>query len=96
MIYRSVSLAADAKTFKFAYKKLLVDHGIEVIHISLWILNLIQDDKLDLKGFDGVRVYHHGPCHLSLGLGVRYEPRKNLQSIPGVELVNPIVEGPTC
>lgn len=85
-----------AKAFKFAYKNILRDHGIEVIHTSQLLLSLIQDGKLKFKGFDGIRVYYHDPCHLSLGLGVRDEPRKVLQSIPGVELLNPTMEGSTC
>ncbi len=45
------------------------------------VLNTKSMKKLDLK------VTYHDPCHLKYGIGVSLEPRKLLQSIPGLELI---------
>jgi heterodisulfide reductase subunit D len=84
------------KAFKLVYVNMMGDHGVEVKHISQYLLGLVEQGKLIPKGVKRARVYYHDPCHLSLGLGIHEEPRELLRSIPGVELVNPSREGSTC
>ncbi|GGK13871.1 glycolate oxidase iron-sulfur subunit [Caldalkalibacillus thermarum] len=42
-----------------------------------------------------LRVTYHDACHLAHGQGIRFEPRKLLQSIPGVEVVE-MTNADTC
>jgi len=84
------------KAYKLAYVNMMGEHGMEVKHISQYLLELVKEGKLVPQGIEGMKVYYHDPCHLSLGLGIHEEPRKLLRSIPGVELVNPSREGSTC
>jgi len=50
---------------------------------------LANDLALNTKAMKKVnlKVTYHDPCHLSRGMGVSAEPRKIIQSIPGIEFV---------
>jgi heterodisulfide reductase subunit D len=56
------------------------------MHLSQYLLKLIEDKKLKLKSLD-IRVSYHDPCDLGRNSEVYDEPRKVIESIPGVEFI---------
>ncbi len=61
--------------------------GIEVMHYTQLIAELIEQGKLDLSHALDKKVTYHDPCFLGKQNHVFDEPRFIIQSLPGVELV---------
>jgi len=72
-------------TFKNEYPEL--GGNFEVIHYTQYLAGLIDDGKLKFTKEISKRVAYHDPCYLGRHNKVYDEPRRILQSIPGVELV---------
>ncbi len=60
--------------------------GVEVLHLSQLLRELIREGRLRLRE-RRVRATYHDPCHLGREWGIYEEPREVLRSIPGLELV---------
>lgn len=74
-------------TIRDTYPKVLGEQlPFEVLHSSQFLINLINDKKIDL-GEVNEAVTYHDPCDLGRNSGIFEEPRAVIRSIPGVEFI---------
>ncbi len=82
------SCAGCYRTFKEDYLPLLgVEPEFELYHVTDYIVKLIDEGKVTFKEGTPLKVTYHDPCHIGRHCGIYDSPRKILQSIPGVELI---------
>ncbi|WP_025324316.1 (Fe-S)-binding protein [Deferrisoma camini] len=72
-------------TFKNEYPEFMVH--FEVVHMSQFLLDLIERGRLELTREVPLKVTFHDPCYLGRHNGLYDEPREVLRRVPGVELV---------
>ena len=61
-------------------------HEYEIFHVSQFLMNLIDENRVPLKELP-LTVTYHDPCDLGRGARVFDEPREVIRSIPGVKLI---------
>lgn len=72
-------------TFKNEYPEFMVN--FEVVHMSQYLLGLINDGRLELNGELSQKVTYHDPCYLGRHNEVYDEPRDLLKKVTGLELI---------
>lgn len=72
-------------TFKNEYPEFMVN--FEVVHMSQYLLELIDEGRLALPGEYAKKVTYHDPCYLGRHNNLYDEPRELLKKVAGLELV---------
>jgi Fe-S oxidoreductase len=71
-------------TFKNEYSEFKVN--FEIVHISQYLHELLNEGKLKIGKEYGKKVMYHDPCYLGRHNGIFEEPREILKKLPGLEL----------
>lgn len=83
---------ACTSALKHNYPKYVEGYDLEVYHILEVIAQQLEKGAVKPKAKENVKVTYHDPCQLSRYMEITEEPRRILQSIDGVELVEPDAE----
>jgi Fe-S oxidoreductase/coenzyme F420-reducing hydrogenase delta subunit len=89
-----VSCPEGYQTLAQEYPRVLKNWNVEVMHLSELMAEKLDSGKLVLENDLGLKATYQDPCRLGRYMGVYDAPRRVLESIPGVELVEMEHSGP--
>jgi len=81
------SCAGCYRMLKLDYPKQVSPIDFKVLHTVEFLPGLIESGDFKFKDGSKLKVSYHDPCHLGRHFGIYEEPRKILEAIPNVELV---------
>jgi Fe-S oxidoreductase len=67
-------------------RQLNLTDGLEVKHITEFVSNLIEEERIKCEKPVELEITYHDPCHIGRGGGIYEPPRKIMASIPGLKL----------
>jgi len=70
-----------------AFKNRYAQTSFEVMHHTQLLANLIENNKLPFTKQLNKTVIYHDPCYLGKQNGVYDDPRKTIENVPGVKLI---------
>jgi len=75
------------RTLAEDYPKVSDQFDFQVMHIVQLLLEQLDKGKLEFKNGVNITVTYHDPCHLARHMGVVEAPRKILEAVPRLSLV---------
>ncbi|KPV62672.1 MAG: CoB--CoM heterodisulfide reductase iron-sulfur subunit D [Candidatus Bathyarchaeota archaeon BA1] len=75
------------RTLKIDCAEFLGSLDFEVVHMSEFLVNLLEKDKIKFKELPKEKIAYHDPCRLTRHLKIHEAPRAILNKISGLELV---------
>ncbi len=75
-------------TFKTDYPRL--DGHFDVMHVTQYLALALDEGRLTFSKESPRRVVYHDPCYLGRHSGIYDEPRRILQGIPGLTLIDEV------
>jgi Fe-S oxidoreductase len=75
------------RTFTEMYPKYVSKPGFQVLHFTEFLSDLIDKDKITFKKSLDKTISYHDPCELGRLSGIFEPPRKILDNVPGLKLV---------
>jgi heterodisulfide reductase subunit D len=79
--------AGCANTSKNDWPKVVGKLPFQVQHISEFLLDLVREGRIKFDKALDLKVTYHDPCHIGRHMKLYEEPRKAIESIPGVKIV---------
>ena len=67
--------------------QLNLEHDIKVKHITEFVSELIETERIRCEVPVELEVTYHDPCHIGRGGGIYEPPRKIIASVPGLHLI---------
>ncbi|MFW9848206.1 MAG: heterodisulfide reductase-related iron-sulfur binding cluster [Candidatus Thorarchaeota archaeon] len=64
-----------------------LDYQFEVLHITEYLDRLVRNDKIAFKAPKPMKVTYHDPCHLGRHAEVYEAPRRVIEAVENIELV---------